>query len=120
MIAFFWNIFRFWNERNAIPFILLPIAEWTWNGLSKVLELFTVDASSLALTSMDSFLPSVVLITEDSLSSYPPKKLHLRGQNKANSFFDKPLYASELSATSCKAKQSVAQIILRRLPLKGF
>ena len=27
MIAFFWDIFRFRNERNAIPFILLPIAE---------------------------------------------------------------------------------------------
>ena len=32
-----------------------------------------VDASSLALTSMDSSLPSVVLITEDPLSSGPKK-----------------------------------------------
>ena len=72
-------------------------ASKNWNGLSKMSELFTVDASSLALTSMDSSLPSVVLITKDPLSSCPPKKLHLRGQNKANSFFDKPLYASELS-----------------------
>ena len=26
---FFWELFRFRNERNIIPFILLPIAEWT-------------------------------------------------------------------------------------------
>jgi len=44
-----------------------------WIGLSNMLELFTVDANSLALTSMDSSLPSVVLITEDPLSSCPQK-----------------------------------------------
>ena len=44
-------------------------ASKNWNGLSNMSELFTVDASSLALTSMDSSLPSVVLITEDPLSS---------------------------------------------------
>ena len=70
-------------------------ASKNWNGLSNMSELFTVDASSLTLTSMDSSLPSVA-----------PKKLHLHGQNKANSFFDKPLYASELSATSCTMQSS--------------
>ena len=42
-------------------------------GLSNMSELFTVDASSLAVMSMDSSLPSVVLITEDPLSSCPKK-----------------------------------------------
>ena len=29
VLVFFWELFLFRNERNAIPFILLPIAEWT-------------------------------------------------------------------------------------------
>ena len=80
-------------------------ASKNWNGLSNTSELFTVDASSLALMSMDSSLPSVVLITEDPLSSCP-KKATVAWPKKANSFFDKPLYASELSATSCATKSS--------------
>ena len=27
VFVFFWELFRFRNERNIIPFILLPIAE---------------------------------------------------------------------------------------------
>jgi len=44
-----------------------------WNGISNMSELFTVGASSLALTSMDSSLSSVVLLKEDPLSSCPKK-----------------------------------------------
>ena len=29
VFVFFWELFRFGNERNIIPFILLLIAEWT-------------------------------------------------------------------------------------------
>ena len=90
---------------RARPAVPSSKASKNWNGLSNMSELFTVDESSLALTSMDSSLPSVLLITEDPLSGCP-KKLQLRGQNKANSFLDKPLYASELSATSCTTQCS--------------
>ena len=48
-------------------------ASKNWNGRSNMSELFTVDASSLALTSIDSSLPSVMLITEDPLSRRPKK-----------------------------------------------
>ena len=102
-VCFFRGIILAGNRaRPAVPG---SQASKNWNELSNTSELFTLDASSLTLTSMDSSLPSVVLITEDPLSSFP-KKLHLRGQNKTNSFFDKPLYASELSATSCTTQSS--------------
>ena len=90
---------------RVVPAVPGSQASKNWNGLSNMSELFTVDASSLTLTSMDSSLPLVVLITQDPLS-VAPKKLQLCGQNKANSFFDKPLYASELSATSCTTQSS--------------
>ena len=58
---------------RARPAVPGSQASKTWNGLSSTSELFTVDASSLAQTSMDSSLPSVVLTTEDPLSSCPQK-----------------------------------------------
>jgi len=58
---------------RARPAVPGSQASKKWNGLSNMSELFTVGASSLALTSMDSSLSSVVLITEDPLSSCPKK-----------------------------------------------
>ena len=68
-VCFFGGIILAGNR--ARPAVSGNHASKNWNGLSKMSELFT--ASSLALTSMDSSLPSVVLITEDPLSSCPPK-----------------------------------------------
>jgi len=70
-VCFFGGIILAGNRaRPAVPG---RQASKNWNGLSNTSELFTVDASSLALTSMDSSLPSVVLITEEPLSSCPKK-----------------------------------------------
>jgi len=66
-VCFFGGIILAGNRaRPAVPG---SQASKNWNGLSNTSELFTVDASSLGLTS----LPSVVLITEDPLSSCPKK-----------------------------------------------
>ena len=110
MIAFFWNIFRFRNERNSVhsapksrmnrmnrirftrnrqnvcffggiilagnrarPAVPGHQASKNWNGLSNMSELLTIGASSLSRTSMDSSLPSVLLVTEGALSSCPKK-----------------------------------------------
>ena len=70
-MCFFGGIILAGNRaRPAVPD---SQASKNWNGLSNMSELFTADASSLAPTSMDSSLPSVVLITDDSLSSCPKK-----------------------------------------------
>ena len=64
---FFWGIILAGNP--AWPAVPGNQASKNWDGLSNMSELFTVDVSSLALTSMDSSLPLVLLITEDPLSS---------------------------------------------------
>ena len=69
--VFFWR-YNFGGKSCAAGRPWQPASK-NWNGLSKMSELFTVDASSLALTSMDNSLPSVVLITEDPLSSCTKK-----------------------------------------------
>ena len=69
MCVFFEGIILAGNHvRPAVPGS--HKASKNWNGLSNTSELFTVDASSLALTSMGISLPSVVLIT-DPISSCP-------------------------------------------------
>ena len=67
MIAFFWNRIRFTRNRQNVCFLEGIILAGNrarsqepgfenWNGLSNMSELLTIDASSLALTSMDSSL----------------------------------------------------------------
>ena len=56
------NVFFFGGKSCAASRPRQLKASKNWNGLSNMSELFTVDASSLALTSMDSSLPSLVLI----------------------------------------------------------
>ena len=67
-VCFFGGIILAGNRaRLAVPG---SQASKNWNGLSN-----TSDATSLGLTSMDSSLPSVVLVTEDPLSSCPKKAI---------------------------------------------
>ena len=69
---FFWGIILAGNRaRPAVPG---SQASKKWNGLSKMSELFTVGASSLALTSMDSSLSPVVLIMEAQTFQLPQKR----------------------------------------------
>jgi len=69
---------------------------------SKKSELFTVDASSLGLTSMDSSLPSVVLITENPLSSCTKKSYICVAKIKRTVSRTNPC----IPATSCTTQSS--------------
>ena len=72
MCVFFWGGIILAGNR-ARPAVPGSQASKKWNELPKMSELFTVGANSLALTSMDSSLSPVVLITEEPLSSCPKK-----------------------------------------------
>ena len=129
------NTIRFtWNRQNVcfLGGIILagnrarpPVpgnqASKNWNGLSKMSELFTVDASSLALTSMYSSLPSVVLLTEDPLSSCSQKSYICVAKIKRTvsstnpcmrvSFRRRPALRKEVSSTNNSSSSSFKRFL---------